>query len=269
MGNNSESNTPSYELFYDHIFNPNYELNELDDYTYKEIDDNNMTMTNESTDISEKNIILKNIIFGIKKEKKEKKALGRKRKIDNTKNEKTHTHSKYDYDNIIRKIQVHFQNFLISFTNEILIHFGFNNKRFLNIEYNNKKDIKKETVEKLKSKEIGQILRQNISTKYKKQYKEDKGKNNKLYLEVTKNAEYDSIRKILSETYINIFRNFYYLNKKDLNDYGLNITLSNNVKTYKDLLENLSKQSEDDKYIEKIKEIVNECYLPKKRFINN
>ena len=129
--------------------------------------------------------------------------------------------------------------------------------------------VKKETVEKLKSKEIGQILRQNISTKYKKQYKEDKGKNNKLYLEVTKNAEYDSIRKILSETYINIFRNFYYLNKKDLNVYGLNITLSNNVKTYKDLLENLSKQSEDDKYIEKIKEIVNECYLPKKRFINN
>ena len=268
MGNNSESNTPSYELFIDCVFNPDSECNEFDEFIYKECDDNNITMSKESTDSSDKNIILKNKIFEITKNKKEKRDLGRKRKRDCINDDKK-THSKYDYDNIIRKIQVHFQNFLISFTNEILIHFGFTKRKFLNIEYNNKKDIKKEIVEKLKSKEIGQILRQNISTKYKKQYKEDKEKNNKLYLEVTKNAKYDSIRKVLSETYINIFRNFYYINKRDLNDYGLNIKLSNNVKTYKDLLENLNKEGEDEKYIEKIKEIVKECYLPKKRFINN
>ena len=267
MGNNSESNTPPYELFINCIFNPYSEFNEFNEYIYEEYeeyDDNNMTMTKESTDNSEKKIILKEKIFDILKEKKGKSELGRKRKGEHTNGK--NTHSKYDYDNIIRKIQVHFQNFLISFANEILGHFGFKERKFLNIEYNNKKDIKKETVEKLKSKEIGQILRQNISTKYKKQYKYDKDKNNKLYLEVTKNAEYDSIRKILSETYINIFRNFYYINKRDLNDYGLNIKLSNNVKTYQDFLE---EQKEDGVIIEKIKNMVKKCYLPRKLFIHN
>ena len=131
-------------------------------------------------------------------------------------------------------------------------------KSFLKIVYSDIRDIKKENFKNLKSKEIGQILRQKISTKYKKQYKDDKEKNNKLYLEVIK---YDSIRKILSETYINIFRNFYYINKRDLNDYGLNIKLSNNVKTYQNLLD---KNIYDNKCIERIKEKVQEYYLPMK-----
>ena len=115
----------------------------------------------------------------------------------------------------------------------------------------------------MKSIEIGQILNQNISTKYRKQFKEDKDKNNKLYLEVIK---YDGIRKILSEKYINIFRNFYYKNKRDLNDYGLNIKLSNDIKTYQDLLKQHSKES---KYAEAINQIVEKCYLPQKLFIHN
>ena len=268
MGNIGESNIPSYELFFDYIFTSPNDLNKFDDELYKDFNDKN-TITYESTKFSENKSILKiNKIFEIKKEKKIIKRLGRKRKGDYLKSNDAKFHSKYDYDNIIRKIQVHFQNFLISFINEILIHFGFKNK-FLNIDYNYKKDIKTKTVEKLKLLEIGQILRQNISTKYKKQYKDDKEKNNNLYLEIANNAKYGSIRKILSETYINIFRNFYYKNKKDLGDYGLNIKLSINVKTYKDFLENLNKENEDIKYIEKIKEIVKECYLPKKRFIYN
>ena len=111
--------------------------------------------------------------------------------------------------------------------------------------------------------EIGYILRQDISSKYRKQYLEDKEKNNKLYLEVIK---YDSIKKILSETYINIFRNFYYINKRDLNDYNLNIKLSNEVKTYQDFLDD---QKEDKDNIEKINKIVTKCYLPKKIFYHN
>ena len=269
MGNISESNP--CEDFVDYVLTPN-ELNEPDDFNYKDLYNNNNYNTKESTNITEKEIKMINKIFKIEKQAKKekcKKRIGRKRKGDNLEApEVDKIHSKYDYDNIIRKIQVHFQNFLISFINEILNHFGFKQK-FLNIEYNNKKNIKKDTVEKLKSQEIGQILRQNISTKYKKQYKDDKEKNNKLYLEVIKYGKFENLKKILSESYINIFRNCYYKNKKDLNDYGLNIKLSNNVKTFEDLLKNLSKNSEDDKYIEKIKEIVKECYLPKKLFIHN
>ena len=203
--------------------------------------------------------MIQNKIFGIKKVKNEKR-IGRKRKGAFHKDEKTH--SKYDKDNITRKIQVHFQNFLVSFINEILKHFEIKNK-FLNIDYNNKKYANKEFVEKLKSKEIGEILRQDISAKYKKQYKADNKINNKLYLEVIK---IDIIRKILSEKYINIFINFYYGNKRVLNDYNLNIQLSDNVKIYQDLLE---EYSGDSNYIIKIKQIVETCYLPKKIFISS
>ena len=203
--------------------------------------------------------MIANKIFEIKKEIKEKRA-GRKRKRDNENINKIH--SKYDYDNIMRKIQVHYQNFLLSFINEILKHFGVNQK-FLNIDYNSKKDIKLKNIENLKSKEIGEILRQNISPKYREKYKNDKEINNKLYLEVIK---YDNIRKILSEKYINIFKNFYYKNKRDLNDYGLNIKLTNNVKTHQDLLK---EYSEDATYTEKINFIVENFYLLKKFFIHN
>ena len=58
--------------------------------------------------------MIANKIFEIKKEIKEKRA-GRKRKRDNENINKIH--SKYDYDNIMRKIQVHYQNFLLSFIN--------------------------------------------------------------------------------------------------------------------------------------------------------
>ena len=269
MGNTGESNPPSYEYFNDYFF-PSSELNDSVDYENdfcEKIDDNNI-ITYKSTDNTENKITLINKIFNIEKEQKEqnKKRAGRKRKRDySTESKVEKFHSKYDYDNIIRKIQVHFQNFLISFINEILTYLRFE-KKFLNIDYNKKKDIRKNTFEKLKSLEIGQILRQNISTKYRNQYNEDKEKNNKLYLEV---IEYDRIRKILCESYINIFRNIYFINKRDLNDYGLNIILSNKVKTYQDLLESLNKEGENSKYIEKINYLVNECYFPKKRFTHN
>ena len=275
MGSTNESTSQPYEDFHDYIFNSTNEIIEPEEDFYKKFDDNNYNTTNESTYISENKSQIKNKIFEItkekrgKKEKKEKndKKVGRKRKRDKSEDPKeVNSHTKYDYDNIIRKIQVHFHNFLISLSNEILSHFDFQ-KKILNIDYNNKKDIKKEKFEKLKSQEIGEILCQNISTKYKRQYIEDKEKNNKLYLEA---IEYDNnIRKILSEPYINIFRNLYYKNKRDLNDYGLNITLSNKVQTYKDLLESLNKKGEDSKYIEKINIIAEECYLPKKIFDNN
>ena len=210
------------------------------------------------TEISEG---IKNKIFRISKEEKRKK-FGRKkgREIDSENDDNTHT--KYAHDNINRKIQVHFLNFLIFFINEILMSFK-TKKKFLNIDYKNKKVVTKNNVENLKISEIGQILRQDISTKYRKLYQIDKNINNKVYLEVIKN---ENINKILSETYINIFRNIYYKNKKDLNDYGLNIKLSKNVKTFEDLLK---KHNQDSKYIKKIKDLVKEIYLPRKLFIHN
>ena len=198
----------------------------------------------------------KNNIFNITKEKKEKKV-GRKRVRELKNGEKSHT--KYDQDNIIRKVQVDFYKFLVSFINDILKNLGIPEK-FLKIKYNNIKNVKKQNVENFKLQKIGDILRKNISTKYKKQYKNNKDKNNRLFLEVTKN---DIIKNILSETSINIFRNYYYKNKRDLKEYNIDIKLSNNIKTFENLLE---KNNKDSLYTGKIKEMVAKFYLPQALF---
>ena len=265
MGNSDEFNESPIEQNSDYLIIENNEsYYSVDDYIYKDSEyNNNIFITNEIikiTDISEKENISKNKIFEITKTILGIKRQRGKPNLIDKKNKKRH--SKYDDDNIIIKIQVHYHNYIFDFANEILKNYGLK-KKFLNIVYSEKRDITKENFKNLKSKEIGQILRQNISTKYKRQYGDDKEKNNKLYLEVIK---YDSIRKILSETYINIFRNFYYENKRDLNDYGLNIKLSDNIKTYEDLLE---ENINDRKYVEKIKKVVEKYYLPQKLFIHN
>lgn len=225
-----------------------WEYHNLEDLELPKINDNNTSNTKENTQNS-----------GNKNFEMTKKKAGRKRINDNKKEQKDeHVHSKESKDNIIRKIQVHFHNFLLLFINEIIINYGLDKKfQFIDIDYTYKKNIKKEDFEKLKSKEIHQILCQNISPKFRKISKIDKEINNKIYSEVIK---YDSIRRILSERYINIFRNIYYVNKRVINDYDLNIKLSNNIKTYQDLLE------ENSDYIEKIKKEVKDNYLPKKLF---
>ena len=248
MGNNNQSDVPSFK-------SNDSSISESDSFVFKnsyegpyDIDENS------TTKITQENSKNKN---SEKKEEKRKKS-GRKRKRENENGKNYHT--KFAYDNIIRKIQVHFLNFLVSFINEILKHYEFKQK-FFNIDYNIKKDIKKENIENLKSLEIGEILCKDISKKYKNQYKEDVKINNKIYLEVIKN---DNIRKILSEKYINIFKNIYYKNKRDLNDYGLNIKLSNDVKTYKDLLK---KYNKDNDYKEEIIKAGKRCYIYEKFFI--
>ena len=248
MGNNNQSDVPSFK-------SNDSSISESDSFVFKnsyegpyDIDENS------TTKITQENSKNKN---SDKKEEKRKKS-GRKRKRENENGKNYHT--KFAYDNIIRKIQVHFLNFLVSFINEILKHYEFKQK-FFNIDYNIKKDIKKENIENLKSLEIGEILCKDISKKYKNQYKEDVKINNKIYLEVIKN---DNIRKILSEKYINIFKNIYYKNKRDLNDYGLNIKLSNDVKTYKDLLK---KYNKDNDYKEEIIKAGKRCYIYEKFFI--
>ena len=208
MNPQKKFNNPDSEDFDNSDF---YNLYYLDKNQSKEDTDKILDVSNQ---FSKNN---KDKIFEFTKVMKEEKRIGRKRKGDNHQyKEKVHT--KYDKDNIHTKIQVHFLKFLFCFINEIIeIYFG-KKKQFLNIDYQNKKVVTKDNVKKLKTTKIGEILSQDISTKYKKLNTIDKEINNKLYLEVIEN---ENIKKILSETYINIFRNLYYKNKRNLNNYGL------------------------------------------------
>ena len=249
----------SYASFLDMYNSNDFEIPkyiDLDKDNNKNNDSINNNITKETTEFSGTNF------FKNKKSGLTNKKVGRKRLKDNQEDQKDgKVHSKDSKDNINRKVQVHFHKFILFFINEIITNFGFE-KQFIDIDYRYKKNITKKNIEKLKTKEIGQILLQDISPKFRKKCKINKEINNKLYLEVIK---IESIRKILSETYINIFRTYYYENKREIKDYGLNIKLSNNAKTYKDLLE----KSDDNDYIEKINKEVKENYLPKKMFNHN
>lgn len=183
--------------------------------------------------------------------KKQKKLLRKKRKSLCTKIKKCH--SKLDKDNILRTMQVHFIKFIVKYINEILYYFGFEDK-FYQIAYNYKRDIKSSFFNDLKNNTIGSVLRQKISSKYKK----DEDINSKLYDKLINN---DIIKHFLSEKYIDLFNKIYYKNKKEIKYADVIIYLSKDVKTFGDFVNN---KKYDSLYRERIIEVVEKNYLPPK-----
>ena len=113
-------------------------------------------------------------IFNLKLYDKNKNLINKKRGRKSLKKKILHVHTALDDDNILRKIQVHFLTFLISFTNDYLNSIFPNmdkkTKSFLNfrhIDYKVKKTINHGSIEKLKKKTIGEILQMEASPKNK------------------------------------------------------------------------------------------------------
>ena len=144
-------------------------------------------------------------------------------------------HDKNASDNLLRKIQVHYLSFIVVFLNEILSFLNLR-QRFLNLNYTFKSNIKKEFVNSLKAKTIGDIICTQISFKYKR----DLNYNYNIYAETKGNKV---LNKIYSESYLYLFRKIYFKSNKIINlrEYGLNkdIMLSDKAKMYKDLIKNL------------------------------
>ena len=172
-------------------------------------------------------------------------------------------HDKHTSDNILRKIQVHYISFIVSFINEILKKFNFK-QRFLNLTYSFKKNINKEFINYLKTEDIGKILCNKISGKYKK----DENINKNIYDEIIQKNEI--IKKIFSEKYSLLFKNIYYKSNKliNLSEYGLNknIILSEDVKMFKDLLKDIEKKNTDKEYIKNIKICATKHFFPNSLF---
>jgi hypothetical protein len=166
------------------------------------------------------------------------------------------THDKFSSDNIIRKIKVHSISFIVFFLNDILRSFGIKEK-FLKLDYKFINDIKKQNFAELKNKNIGDIISNKISSKYKK----DKNINSNLYelLKLNKVLE-----KIFDIKYITFFEKYYMKKEKtiDLRIFGIEkeITLSKKTKTYYEFLEKEKSKAKDEKYINQIKECLNENY---------
>ena len=199
---------------------------------------------------------IKRLFKSIKLEEKDKNGninnkfstIERRKRGRKPKNEifKKRVHDAYDYDNILRKIQVHFLTFIISFINDLIGSFSSNNKnlKFKNLSYNLKKVVKHSYVETLKKSKIGDILQLKASTKNKRS-KDDV--NIRIYEKVCN--LYPCLNHFFDMYYLDLFNQYYFKSIKVISLEGKNITLSKNTRAFSDLL------AKNRKAAEKIQEV--------------
>ena len=184
----------------------------------------------------------------------------RKRGKENSKGSKNaKVHNIFSQDNLLRKIQIHYLNFIISFLNNIIKHLNYDDKKFLKLNYEFKKNVSKNFFNTLKEKTIGEIITNKISIKYKKH---EKNTNDIIYQELKENKV---LNKIFEENYLKLFNKFYFKSYKiiSLKDYGLDkeFILSNKVKMYKNLLK------DNESLGKNYKKYINKCAI--KNFLPN
>ena len=196
-------------------------------------------------------------LFNVEKQDKHR-GRKRKEKSPSKRNYGPFTHSKFTSDNLIRKIQVHFMNFILDYANTILKKYGYWKKGdfFVKISYDFKKNINKDNINLLKKSNIEYVLCQNISSKFKTIGND---KNINIFKKVKENY---IIKYLLSENYLQLFKDVYYKNKRiikfKIGDYSDIIDLTN-TKMFEDLLKKKINQSED--YREKLKQSVKIYYF--------
>ena len=189
--------------------------------------------------------------------KTEKKQLKSGRKRQHPLLEGVKIHDKKTHDNILRKIHVHYISFIINVINELLNYFGFT-VTFIDIDYNVKKELNKKKFSLLKNSNIGQILCQKVSPKFRKQSKQNLYKNNYTFHKVKSNKY---VNFFLSQNYITLFKDVYLKDKRYINEYGLIFPLSEKVKTYKDLFSKKKEKDEINEYKKKVDEVIQIYYL--------
>ena len=160
-----------------------------------------------------------------------------------------------DFDNIQRKIQVSFINFLINFANDAIKTFlGKNSNYFFkDVKYEFKKVVNHKYAENLKLKKYSDIVQLKVSPK-NRNYSEDANK--ETYLEICK--KYPDFQQFFDKNYLYIFQTYFCKIKSGQTtvDFdGMKIKLSSHTKGLDDLLR------KNIDYKEKFKEIVKNVYF--------
>ena len=165
----------------------------------------------------------KNLFIAMKKKKRGKKPTKTKR-----------IHSKDTIDLVENKLQVNFINYLVNLGNDMIKSSNNLNtsEKFLKIKYEEKKkSYKPKDIKKLLYNDIFKLT---ISNTNKKEL--IKGKTNeKMYEIICK--ELPILKEIFDLRYSYIFQNYYLKNLREFNLNGLDIKLSEETKTYNDLLQ--------------------------------
>jgi hypothetical protein len=171
-------------------------------------------------------------------------------------------HDRNSEDNIIRKIQVNYINFLVDFVNELLKAIGRKDLSFIPLDYNFKKSISKSYRHNLNSKTLREVFSNDISPKNSTK---KKGFNAEICKQIEK--EYKDISEnILNRNFLFFFDKIYYKNNKKINmkEFGfddLEVDLEN-IELFGDLL---LKEKDDDYLKEKMRFCTKNCFLPKKK----
>ena len=161
-------------------------------------------------------------------------------------------HNKYSTDNIFRRINVHYLKFLIIFLNEILKILKIKGE-FKDINYSFKRNLNKTKFSQIKKESLIYFLKLENNNKYK-----NKDLNKTLYNQIEHNCKAKLIlNKLMSKSFIEIFKNIYIKNKKVIIFEGLTLHIHNN---FDDFLENEDVKG-DDLYKKKILEVVKKSYL--------
>lgn len=142
------------------------------------------------------------------------KKQNRGRKI-NKKNYKRKIHTNNYIDNILCKLQIHFINFLVDFSNDAIKTIFSSDKynknytkslRFKKIEHSIKKDIKSNSLKDMMKKPISYVLQKKISNKYRK-LSRTPDYNEKIYNIVIKSSEW--LKNLFDMNYLELFEKYY------------------------------------------------------------
>ena len=136
--------------------------------------------------------IKKKILFKVKKNVPvTNRKLGRKTKSKTEKPKEISdligVHGNKDFDNLERKIQVHYIRFIINFSNDALKAENISKcYKFKQIDTSIKETINYIHVKKLRQSSIGDIIQKDISNKYKRY---DKSENRKIFKKVVASSK--------------------------------------------------------------------------------
>ena len=144
-------------------------------------------------------------------------------------------HGNKDFDNLERKIQVHYIRFIINFSNDALKAENISKcYKFKQIDTSIKETINYIHVKKLRQSSIGDIIQKDISNKYKRY---DKSENRKSFGKVVASSKW--LRELFMMNYLELF-NYYYNQEKPLKKLvfkNKEINLSPETESFFDLLE--------------------------------
>ena len=213
------------------------------------------SITSELSQINDKDSFETNLITkrkcNINLNDKNQNTLRRKRGRKRIKNFDKAFHGSNDFDNVQRKIKVHFLNFLINFCNDALVtDYGFSPFTFKYINYKSKMNVNFENKEELKKSSIIDILNLEISSKFKTFNRFE----NKILLS---KIESGWLNKLFLLNNKELFK-FYYNNQNPLYKIvfeNKEINLASKTKSFYYLLEKNKDKNLKQKFIETAKNV--------------